>query len=64
MSYKYNLNPKYKHFENDLLNIQNIFNNSNESIHKARNELKIIELNGIKCVVKAFKIGSHSGSCR
>ena len=56
MLYKYNLNPKYKHFEDDLLNIQNIFNNSNDSIHKARNELKIIELNGIKCVVKSFKI--------
>ncbi|MEA2091499.1 MAG: hypothetical protein U9O83_03920, partial [Campylobacterota bacterium] len=40
----------------DLLNIQNIFNDSDKSIHKARNELKIIELNGIKCVVKSFKV--------
>ena len=56
MSSKYNLNIKYKNFKDDLLNIQNIFNDSNESIHKARNELKIIELNGIKCVVKSFKI--------
>lgn len=56
MSYKYTLNPKYKHFENDLLNIQKIFTNADESIHKARNELKIIELHGIKCVVKSFKV--------
>jgi serine/threonine protein kinase len=56
LSYKLILNPKFNNFEKELLNIKNIFNNSNESIHKARNELKIIELNGIKCVVKSFKI--------
>lgn len=56
MSHKLILNPKYKNFQNDLLNIKEIFKNSEESIHKARNELKIIELNGIKCVVKSFKI--------
>jgi hypothetical protein len=56
LSHKYTLNPKYKHFENELLNIQKIFSNANESIHKARNELKIVELHGIKCVVKSFKV--------
>lgn len=56
MTNKYILNSKYKNFEQDLLNIQNIFQDSSESIHKARNELKIIELNGIKCVVKSFKV--------
>lgn len=56
MSYKYTLNPKYKHFENELLTIQKIFTKADESIHKARNELKIIELHGIKCVVKSFKV--------
>lgn len=56
MSYQLILNPKYKHFENDFLNIQKIFTNADESIHKARNELKIIEMNGIKCVVKSFKV--------
>jgi len=50
------LNPKYQTFQEDLLNIQDIFKISDQSIHKARNELKIIELNGIKCVVKSFKI--------
>lgn len=56
MLYKYTLNPQYANFKNDLLNIKNIFNTSDESIHKARNELKIIERNGIKCVVKSFKV--------
>ena len=56
MSYKYTLNEKYTSFENELLNIKDIFQNSHESIHKARNELKIIELHGIQCVVKAFKL--------
>jgi tRNA A-37 threonylcarbamoyl transferase component Bud32 len=56
LSYKLQYNPKYAHFEKELLNIQQIFNTSDESIHKARNELKIIELNGLQCVVKSFKI--------
>jgi hypothetical protein len=56
LSYKLIINPKYKNFEKDLLNIKNVFQNSNNSIHKARNELKIIELNNLKCVVKSFKI--------
>ena len=56
MSYKLQLNPKYPDFKEHLLNIKNIFKSSDESIHKARNELKIIELSGIKCVVKSFKV--------
>ena len=56
MSHKLIINPKYKNFEKHLLNIKNIFKESSDSIHKARNELKIIELNRIKCVVKSFKI--------
>lgn len=56
MSHKLILNPKFKNFEKNLLGIKNIFKDSNQSIHKARNELKIIELNGIKCVVKSFKV--------
>ena len=56
MSHKLILNPNYNNFEDTLLNIKNIFDDSSETIHKARNELKIIELNGLKCVVKSFKI--------
>ena len=36
--------------------IRKIFAGDDHSIHKARNELKIIELDGIKTVVKSFKI--------
>lgn len=56
MLHKLIINPKYKNFEKYLLNIKNIFNDADNSIHKARNELKIIELNNLKCVVKSFKI--------
>lgn len=56
MSYKLQINPKYSQFEETLINIQEIFNTAGNSIHKARNELKIIELNSLQCVVKAFKV--------
>lgn len=36
--------------------IREIFNRDTHSIHKARNELKIIELDDIKTVIKSFKI--------
>ena len=56
MSFKYKINPNYTNFKDDLLSIKSIFNSADNSIHKARNELKIIELQGVKCVVKSFKI--------
>ena len=39
-----------------LKNIRNYFNNSNNSIHKARNEIKTIDFNGENLVIKSFKI--------
>ena len=56
MSYKFIINSNFNNFEDILVKIKNIFKNSNQSIHKARNELKIIELDNLKCVVKSFKI--------
>ena len=56
MSYKYILNPKHSTFKEHLLNIQSIFQASDESIHKARNELKIVEIDGTKYVIKSFKV--------
>jgi len=56
LSYKYTLNPKYTAFEQHLLDIKSIFQSSNESIHKARNELKIVEIEGTKYVIKSFKV--------
>lgn len=56
MKHQYTLNPKYENFKDSLINIKNIFSNSSQSIHKARNELKVIEINGLNCVVKSFKV--------
>jgi hypothetical protein len=48
--------PQYNYLINYIENIQTIFSNDTEIIHKARNELKIISLNETKTVVKSFKI--------
>ncbi len=54
---KYKLNPLYEEsFKNFLLNIKQHFKNNDNSIHKARNELKIISHSGIYVVVKSFKV--------
>ncbi|MBU1668287.1 lipopolysaccharide kinase InaA family protein [bacterium] len=54
---KYKINPKYKEkFTPFLKNIKEHFSNNDQSIHKARNELKIIQHNEINTVVKAFKV--------
>lgn len=56
MSIKYQLNQKFKDFEIFLLNIKQYFNENSTTIHKARNELKVIQYNNIDTVVKAFKV--------
>jgi len=56
LSYKLKLSPNHTNFKDELLNIKNIFKSSDDTIHKARNELKIVELNGVKYVIKKFKI--------
>lgn len=53
----YNINRDYHpNFKNFLLDIREYFKNSNHSIHKARNEIKIIEHDNVKTVVKSFKV--------
>jgi serine/threonine protein kinase len=47
---------QYDHLSSSFESIQKIFASDNNSIHKARNELKVIEIEGIKTVVKSFKI--------
>ncbi len=57
MSVKYNINQTYlKNFKEFTLNIKSYFAQNNQTIHKARNELKIINHNDISTVVKAFKV--------
>ena len=54
---KYKINPNHKEeFNNFLLNIKEHFSNNTNSIHKARNELKVITHHNHEVVVKAFKI--------
>ena len=54
---KYTLNTNYvKEFESFLFNIQSFFSLNTQTIHKARNELKVIPIENITTVVKSFKI--------
>ena len=55
--HKYTLNTNTQtSFKDFLLNIKSYFNDSTQTIHKARNELKIINIESIDTVVKSFKI--------
>ncbi len=56
MSFKFELNENYKNVKDFLLNIKEFFKENSNTIHKARNELKVIEYMGVRTVVKAFKI--------
>lgn len=56
MSYKLETNPLYQNFKDILLNIKSIFTKNTQTIHLARNELKVIELDHIDTVVKAFRV--------
>ena len=54
---KYAINPKYeKDLKEFLLDIKEHFDQSDQTIHKARNELKIIPCKREQFVVKSFKI--------
>ena len=54
--YKYKINSPYINFESFILNIRNHFDENTNSIHKARNELKIINHQNEDVVVKSFKV--------
>jgi len=56
LNFKFELNKQYKDTKEFLLNIKKYFKENNQTIHKARNELKVIEYKEVKTVVKAFKI--------
>ena len=56
MNYKYQINARQEAFKNFLLDIKSYFATNKQTIHKARNELKVIEHNGVNTVVKSFKI--------
>lgn len=56
MRYRYELNHDHEAFRQILIDIKKYFDNSDRSIHKARNELRIADILGEKCVIKAFKV--------
>ncbi|VAY87704.1 FIG00388958: hypothetical protein [hydrothermal vent metagenome] len=54
---KHKTNPTYRSNFNDfLINIKNYFAKNVKTIHKARNELKIINYNSTDIIVKSFKV--------
>ena len=56
MNCKYQLNSESYKFKDFLLNIKTHFNANSHTIHKARNELKIINFADTDTVVKSFKV--------
>ena len=59
MTIRYTLHKQYQHLEYVFENIQDYFNASDAFIHDARNKLKIIEVDGLEIVVKAFRIPNY-----
>ena len=56
MSTRYEYKSRYAYLKSSFEMIREIFTGDIHTIHKARNELKIIELGDIKTVVKSFKV--------
>jgi hypothetical protein len=50
----YILNPNFGELEEILPRISHIFANKGTTIYKIRNEIKVIEINGLKLCVKSF----------
>ena len=55
-NFKLVVNDSFKHFKSFLENIKEHFATSKNSIHKARNEIKVINYESRDFVVKSFKI--------
>lgn len=56
MNARYEYRPEYSYLRPSFETIREIFRADTHTIHKARNELKIITLEGLKTVVKSFKV--------
>lgn len=56
INFKYNISSEFKDFEEFLLNIKKYFKQNSNTIHKARNEIKVINHQNLDLVVKAFKV--------
>jgi serine/threonine protein kinase len=56
LTYKYEINADFENRKDTIVNIKSYFNNSLTTIHKARNEIKIIKFQSQELVVKSFKV--------
>lgn len=56
MNQKLIINKKYNNLKSSLEDIEKYFLDSEMIIHDARNKLKVIEKDGLKLVVKSFKV--------
>ena len=54
--FSYKIHNDFDYLKDFLINIKQNFNNSKSSIHKARNEIKVINCKDQDLVVKSFKI--------
>ncbi|CAD7286474.1 lipopolysaccharide kinase InaA family protein [Campylobacter suis] len=54
--YKFTLNENFNWLKEFLLDIKDKFKSSQNSLHKVRNEIKLISQNDTEVVVKSFKI--------
>jgi serine/threonine protein kinase len=52
----YQINDNHRGFNDFILHIRDFFKNSSDSIHKARNEIKVIPYKDMELVVKSFKV--------
>jgi len=50
------INPKYRHLQNYLQNLPEDFSKLGTSIYKGRNEIRVIDYEGVKLNVKSFKV--------
>jgi hypothetical protein len=54
--FSYKIHNDFDYLKDFLINIKQNFSNSKSSIHKARNEIKVIDCKGQDLVVKSFKV--------
>ncbi|MFV7791041.1 hypothetical protein ACNSOP_01350 [Aliarcobacter lanthieri] len=55
-NFKFTLNEKFKDSKDFLLNIKRYFQENKNTIHKARNEIKVVNYDNNDLVVKSFKV--------
>ncbi|UQT33368.1 hypothetical protein M5E82_18220 [Parabacteroides distasonis] len=52
------INPAYGRFEDFVRRVPRIFSEEGKTIYKARNEIKVFEVDGVELNVKRYRIPS------